>query len=302
MAPRTRAAKARAAAAAEATCLLLDLSHDEQSIVTHELCDPLRPLLAVHLSSTAKGLREPMQEQLAELRRAHFEAKVFTSLTLRMSCAALSDVSDLRLGGANDRPLIPRFWSALGNLAGTKSLPRLERLEVNWSETGDEGVERFAEGLRRGCLPSLRELVLSRTQIGPQGATALATALTKAAVPALRELYLAHNHLGDAGVAALAAPLRRLRPSLRELFLHDNGIGDAGLAALVAPPTAGVLEALEVLWLDSNEISDDGCAALAATLRGGGLPRLGRLDLNGNPASAQARASVLAIRATLYGY
>ena len=34
----------------------------------------------------------------------------------------------------------------------------------------------------------------------------------------------------------------------------------------------------------------------------GGLPRLGRLDLNGNPASAQARASVLAIRATLYGY
>ena len=36
------------AAAAEATCLLLDLSHDEVSIVTHELCDPLAPLLAVH--------------------------------------------------------------------------------------------------------------------------------------------------------------------------------------------------------------------------------------------------------------
>ena len=53
MAPRTRAASA----AAEATCLLLDMSHDEVSIVTHELCDPLRPLLAVHLSSTAKGLR-----------------------------------------------------------------------------------------------------------------------------------------------------------------------------------------------------------------------------------------------------
>ena len=57
MAPRTRAAEARAAAAAAATCLLLDLSHDEVSIVTHELCDPLEPLLAVHLSSTAKGLR-----------------------------------------------------------------------------------------------------------------------------------------------------------------------------------------------------------------------------------------------------
>ena len=54
MAPRNRAASARAAAAAEATCRLLDLSHDEVSIVTHELCDPLNPLLAVHLSSTAK--------------------------------------------------------------------------------------------------------------------------------------------------------------------------------------------------------------------------------------------------------
>ena len=44
MAPFTRAAKAAAAAT---MCLLLDLSHDEVSIVTHELCDPLRPLLAV---------------------------------------------------------------------------------------------------------------------------------------------------------------------------------------------------------------------------------------------------------------
>jgi hypothetical protein len=52
MAPRYRAASARAAAAAEATCLLLDLSNDEVSIVTHELCDPIQPLLAVHLSST----------------------------------------------------------------------------------------------------------------------------------------------------------------------------------------------------------------------------------------------------------
>ena len=60
--------------AAAKTCLLLDLSHDEVSIVTHELCDPLQPLLAVHLSSTAKGLREAMEEQLAQLRRRHAEA------------------------------------------------------------------------------------------------------------------------------------------------------------------------------------------------------------------------------------
>ena len=71
MAPRTRAA---AAAEAASKSWLTELSHDEQSIVTHELCDPLRPLLAVHLSSTAKGLWVPMQEQLAELRQRHAEA------------------------------------------------------------------------------------------------------------------------------------------------------------------------------------------------------------------------------------
>ena len=56
MAPRPTAEAEAAAAAATCLCLLLDLSHDEVSIVTHELCDPLAPLLAVHLSSTAKGL------------------------------------------------------------------------------------------------------------------------------------------------------------------------------------------------------------------------------------------------------
>ena len=66
-------------ATGEDKCELLKLSHDEVSIVTHELCDPLRPLLAVHLSSTAKGLWVPMQEQLAELRQRHVEAAVFAA-------------------------------------------------------------------------------------------------------------------------------------------------------------------------------------------------------------------------------
>ena len=94
MAPRTRAAEARAAAAAAATCLLLDLSHDEVSIVTHELCDPLQPLLAVHLSSTAKGLREAMEEQLAELKQQTQQARALAALCgrsltqLRTACLA----------------------------------------------------------------------------------------------------------------------------------------------------------------------------------------------------------------------
>ena len=53
MAPCTRAAKARAAAAAEAACHLLDLSHDEQSIVTHELCSSWLRSRSRHVASAA---------------------------------------------------------------------------------------------------------------------------------------------------------------------------------------------------------------------------------------------------------
>ena len=101
MAPRTRAASAAAAAA---TCLLLDLSHDEVSIVTHELCDPLQPLLAVHLSSTAKGLREAMEEQLAELRQQRQGAAAFAALC-GWSCTGLRAATYLLLGASYDRPL-----------------------------------------------------------------------------------------------------------------------------------------------------------------------------------------------------
>ena len=80
-----------------ATCLLLELSHDTIGVVTHELCDPLRPLLAVHLSSTAKGLWVAMQEQLAELRQRHAEAAAMARVW-DMSCAALADAEELRLG------------------------------------------------------------------------------------------------------------------------------------------------------------------------------------------------------------
>ena len=38
----------------DAECLLLELSHALIAIVTHELCDPLQSLLAVHLSTKAK--------------------------------------------------------------------------------------------------------------------------------------------------------------------------------------------------------------------------------------------------------
>ena len=126
MAPRTRAASA---AAAEATCLLLDLSHDKVSIVTHELCDPLRPLLAVHLSSTAKGLREAMEEQLAELKQQRQGAAALAALW-GWSCAQLRAATYLYLGAAFGKSLTLAHWRTLGTLARCGSLPRLQDLGV----------------------------------------------------------------------------------------------------------------------------------------------------------------------------
>ena len=215
MAHRTRAAKARAAAAAEATCHLLDLSHDEVSIVTHERCDPLAPLLAVHLSSTAKGLWVPMQEQLAELRQRHAEAAAMAR-AWGMSCAALADATGLALGADCNKPLTLAHWRTLGMLIGCGSLLGLQTLFIDGDDDGDEGVVSLADGLRRGRLPSLRNLALVEAQIGPQGATALAPALTKRALPSLDRLDLDNNPLGDAGLAALLPILRRL-PKLKTL-------------------------------------------------------------------------------------
>ena len=297
MAPCTRAAKARAAAAAEATCHLLDLSHDEQSIVTHELCDPLRPLLAVHLSSTAKGLWVPMQEQLAELKQRVAEAKAMAA-ACGMSCAELADTEGLELGDFYDRPLTLARWRTLGMLVGCGSLPRLLELKIDTDNIGGEGVVSLADGLRRGRLPSLHVLHLDDAQIGPHGAAALAPALTERALPSLAFLSLAGNPLGDAGLAALLPALRRL-PPLKGLSLLGTNIGDEGVASLVAQPTAGALKSLELLDLDANEISDAGCAALASALRGGALPALMVLGLDGNPASEEAVQAVLASRSGL---
>jgi len=165
MAPRTRAAEARAAAAAAATCLLLDLSHDEVSIVTHELCDPLQPLLAVHLSSTAKGLREAMEEQLAELKQQTQQAAALAALC-GWSCAQLRATTDLRLRATYSKPLTLAHWRTLGTLARCGSLPMLQKLDIRRSVIGDEGVALLADGLRRGRLPSLRDLRLVFAKIG----------------------------------------------------------------------------------------------------------------------------------------
>ena len=270
-------------------CLLLDLSHDEIGVVAHELCDPLQPLLAVHLSSTAKGLRLAMREQLTKLKQRHADVvdiaradgcswtRVGTATHLNCSTGCGPRAVALSLAG----------WRMLGTLARRGVLQRLQVLYIWGNNQGDDGVESLAAGLRLGGLPSLETLVLVMLDMGPRGAAALAAALTRWTVPSLRIVNFRYNRIGDAGLKALAASFHLL-PKLDQLELGDNEFGDAGLAAL-APPTAGVLPLLKALHIFNNKISDRGCRALAAALRSGALPQMRSLGLIGNPASPEAQ-------------
>ena len=266
-------------AAASTSCMLLMLGRDEMGVVEHELCDPLQPLLAVNLGSTAKGLRVPMQAALAQLKQQHQEAEAFAALT-GLSITQLRNASSLELGSGYDRPLTLAHWRALGTLVGCGSLPMLEYLDIEGGDFGSEGVALLAAGLRRGDLTSLRQLRLVQSEIGDQAAAALASALTKRAVPALKELYLFNNQIGDVGLLALAHTLRQL--PITALNMGDNQIGDQGLAALIAQPMTGVLEMLQVLDIGSTHITDAGCTTLASALRSGALPALKRVDLREN--------------------
>ena len=278
-------------AAASSSCILLQLSHDEVGVVAHELCDPLRPLLAVNLSSTAKVLRVPMQAELVQLRQQRREAEAFAALT-GLSITQLRDANNLELGSGHDKPLTLTHWRALGTLIGCGSLPMLEELEVQGSDGAGGGIAALAAGLRRGGLPSLCYLRLSSSQIGDQAASALASALTKRAVPTLTALFLDGNQIGDPGLLALGRALRQL-PTLRDISLFSNQIGDQGLAALIAQPMTGVFESLESLDISDSHVTDAGCAILAAALRGGALPTLERVDVRvcGNEAQTQSAST-----------
>ena len=86
--PSVEAVSRRRAPTAAESIGFLELSHDVLAIVTQELCDPLQPLLAVHLSSTAKGLRVAMEEQLAELQQQRQQAAAFAAMCGLNWCAA----------------------------------------------------------------------------------------------------------------------------------------------------------------------------------------------------------------------
>jgi len=278
-------------------CLLLKLSHEKVDELTRALCDPLRPMLVVHLSSTAKGLRVAMQVALAQLKQQHQEAEAFAKLVKRSCCAQLRETETLDLGCSFRKPLTLGHWETLGTLVGYGSLPLLRDLTVDDVDNGDEAMVLLAAALRRSCPPLLSELRLMTAQIGPLGAASLATALNQRAVPSLEHVNLYRNQIGEAGLAVLAPALRQL-PKLEHLYLGKNQITDRALASLLAEPTAGVLQSLSVLELQDNQITDEGCAALATALRDGALPALlqvGRVGLGGNPIGADAMWTLRAL-------
>ena len=272
-------------APASSSCMLLQLSRDEMGVVEHELCDPLRPLLAVNLSSTAKGMRVPMQAALAKLRQHFPEVEAFAA-NMGISIWQLQNVTGLKLGSEHGTPLNLTDWTTLSTLVSCGSLSELVELEIEGDGHHDqrdvlecEGVSLFAAGLRRGGLPSLHLLDLSATQIGDQAASALASALTKRALPVIRSLHLDMNQIGDDGLLALAPALRQL-PTLEEFHMFAcYEIRDPGLAALIAQPMEGVLESLQILNFSECNITDAGCAIFASALRSGALPALTAVDL-----------------------
>ena len=286
-------------AASSSLCMLLQLGHDEVGVVAHELCDPLLPLLAVNLSSTAKGLRLPMQAALAQLRQQHQEVEAFVALTGRTTVAQLRNAGRLELGSIHDKPLTLAHWRALGTLIGCGALPRLEGILIKGDDCGGEAVHLLAAGLHRGGLPSLNMLCLQSSQIGDQAASALASALTERALPSIEMIQLFDNQIGDVGLVALAPALRQL-PGLRDLRICDNLIGDRGLAALIAQPMKGVLELLEILDLSYNHVTDASCVALASMLRSEALswagtscsqlPNLREVDLREDVAGSFSQA------------
>eukprot|EP00964_Phaeocystis_antarctica_P144057 scaffold109745_cov66-Phaeocystis_antarctica.AAC.8 len=276
---------------------LSKLSGDEQRIIFGQLCNALEPRRAVYLSSTSKGLREPMQALLQQLRADHEAAAALCLKVGMRSCKELREakVVDWWKEGRSADDL-----ATLGTLGVV--LPALETLVLTEPAAGPDGVQRLAEGLGAGALPALIELRILDMHVGDAGASELAAALGRGAMPRLECLFLGCAGISETGLVALAPALRRL-PALKLLYLAGNPLGDyygvGGLAALVAPlpagappRPAGVLTKLLELNLGDTNLTDAGCATLIAALQSGALPAVQGLHLSDNPATNAATAAV----------
>ena len=289
MAARATRSASRAASSDEGSerCLLLALSHDELGVVVDGLADPLRPAVAVALSSTCLGLRTPLLAALEVLKERHARA-VALCRKVGTSCTKLSYAEELTW---TLKGLTAADMATLGMLL-SKWLPGLQDLDLDHSGLGDARVQALCEGLERGAAPSLTGLGLGDNKIGPMGAEALAAALRRGAMPKLEVLGLGFNPIGNQGVAALAPGLRKLA-ALESLYLCGCEIGDEGVASLFANLGKDDFKALEDLDIEHNEITDVGMAKLLSAINSGGVPSLSDLaSRDGNDASDEAVKAV----------
>jgi len=263
-------------------CLLLALSHDELGVIVDGLADPLRPVVAVALSSTCLGLRTPLHEALEVLKQRHekaealcFEARFFFAgppIGCCMTCADLRDAHELDW---QFKGLTAEDLATLGMILRTNGLPMLRRLRLDGNVFGHEGMQALFEGLGRGAAPSLCYLDCGDNQFGPTGAEALAAALSRGTLRTLEQLDCSFNCIGDEGIAALAAPLRKL-PALKKLLV-DCG-GPEGVASFVAGLGKDDFKALThfSIRFGANS-SDKAYAMLTSALDQAAMPTLKRL-------------------------
>ena len=249
------------------SCHLLNLSHDELGVIFDGLADPLRPVVAVALSSTCKGLRTPLQAALEVLQERHVKAKALCQKT-GTSYWQLRDAKELEW---EDKDLADDDMVTLGMMLPW--MPGLCTLDLDRNQFGDVGAQALFEGLGPAAAPSLAYVWLCRNLFGPAGAEALSAALRRGAMPKLEQLDLSDNLLGNQGVAALAVPLRQL-PALDTLFLNRCNMGDDGLASLLAGLGSDGFKLVTELYLDGNQLTDAGCATLIASLKAGALPEV----------------------------
>ena len=115
--------------------------------------------------------------------------------------------------GKDDKPLVKRLYEA----AFEEQFGKATELDYNNLGWGDAEAAQLAEVLASGAAPRLEKLNLDDNEIGDEGCKALAAALGKeGAAPRLETLGLCIKKIGDEGCKALAAALKEgAAPSLK---------------------------------------------------------------------------------------